>query len=143
MDALRKIFTRKGWDVISAMTVAGGLALLDPPPDCVILDLMLPDGGGEAILRRVRDEKFKTYVAVCTGMIDPARLAVVEGLGPETLMRKPISLVEDLPRLRDDDQSFLNRSTPPRPRDGHPRPSPVGGVLVTGAGPSTWRSGTR
>ena len=94
LDALRKIFTRKGWDVISAMTVAGGLALLDPPPDCVILDLMLPDGGGEAILRRVRDGKFKTRVAVCTGMIDPARLAVVEGLGPEALMRKPISLVE-------------------------------------------------
>jgi hypothetical protein len=33
-------------------------------------------------------------VAVCTGMIDPARLAVVEGLGPEALMRKPINLVE-------------------------------------------------
>jgi DNA-binding response OmpR family regulator len=94
LDALRRIFTRKGWDVISAMTVAGGLALLDPPPDCVILDLMLPDGGGEAILRRVRDEKSRTKVAVCTGMIDPARLAVVAGLGPEVLMRKPISLVE-------------------------------------------------
>lgn len=93
-DALRKIFTRKGWDVISAMTVAGGLALLDPPPDCVILDLMLPDGGGEAILRRVRDERIKTRVAVCTGMNDPVRLAEVEGLGPEALLRKPISLVD-------------------------------------------------
>ena len=88
------IFTRKGWGVSSATTVVGGLALLDPPPDCVILDLMLPDGGGEAILRRIRDEKFKTRVAVCTGMIDPARLAEVEGLGPEALMRKPISLIE-------------------------------------------------
>jgi DNA-binding response OmpR family regulator len=94
LDALRKIFTRKGWDVISAMTVAGGLALLDPPPDCVILDLMLPDGSGEAVLRRVRDEKLKTRVAVCTGMEDPARLARVAGMGPETLLRKPISLAE-------------------------------------------------
>ena len=94
LDALRKIFIRKGWDVFSAMTVAGGLALLDPPPDCLILDLMLPDGGGETILRRVRDAKVKTRVAVCTGMIDPARLAVVVGLRPEALMRKPISLVD-------------------------------------------------
>ena len=94
LDALRKIFTRKGWDVISAMTVAGGLALLAPPPDCVILDLMLPDGGGETILRRVRDEKVRTRVAVCTGVIDPARLAEIEDLGPEALLKKPISLVE-------------------------------------------------
>ena len=93
-DALRKIFIRKGWDVLSAMTVAGGLALLDPPPDCVILDLMLPDGGGEAVLRRVRDEKLKTRVAVCTGMEDPARLARVVGMEPEALLRKPISLAD-------------------------------------------------
>ena len=93
-DALRKIFTRRGWDVVSAMTVAGGLALLDPPPDCVILDLMLPDGGGEAVLRRVRDQKLKTRVAVCTGMEDPARMARISGLAPEALLRKPISLAE-------------------------------------------------
>src|SRR4051812_2028306 len=45
------IFRCRGWDVTSASTVAEGLALLDPPPDYLILDLGLPDAGGEIILR--------------------------------------------------------------------------------------------
>jgi DNA-binding response OmpR family regulator len=52
--SLTRIFARKGWDARMAATVAGGLAALDPPPDCVVLDLNLPDGDGEAILRTIR-----------------------------------------------------------------------------------------
>jgi DNA-binding response OmpR family regulator len=93
-DALRRIFIRKGWEVLSALTVAGGLALLDPPPDCLILDLMLPDGEGEEVLRKIRDDRLGTRVAVCTAMSDPSRLAVVEGMDPEALLRKPIDLAK-------------------------------------------------
>jgi DNA-binding response OmpR family regulator len=37
---------RRGWEVQSASTLQDGIALLDSKPDCVILDLMLPDGDG-------------------------------------------------------------------------------------------------
>ena len=61
---------RLGWEVHSAMTVSGGLALLDLRPDAVILDLMLPDGDGMEVLRKVRAEKLETKVAVTTGIED-------------------------------------------------------------------------
>src|SRR4051812_17198958 len=44
-SALHALFTRQGWHVLLAATVAEGLALLDPAPCCVVLDLNLPDGG--------------------------------------------------------------------------------------------------
>jgi two-component system response regulator RegA len=46
-SALRTLFALKGWDVRVAGTLADGLGLLSPPPDCVLLDLMLPDGNGD------------------------------------------------------------------------------------------------
>ena len=90
-SALRSIFSRKGWQVTQAATVAEGLDLLDPPPDCLVLDLMLPDGAGEAILRKVREDDLPTrVVAVTTGLSDPGRLARVKGLNPDVLLSKPI-----------------------------------------------------
>ena len=73
----------------SASTVAEGLALLDPPPDYLILDLGLPDAGGEVILRRVRDAGLETRVAVTTGSDDPGRLRKVRDLRPEAVFAKP------------------------------------------------------
>ena len=61
------IFSRRGWNVALASTVAEGLAMLDPAPDFLILDLSLPDGNGSAILQRIREANLKTRVAVTTG----------------------------------------------------------------------------
>jgi len=71
------IFSQRGWDVVTAGTVAEGLSLLDPVPDYLILDLSLPDGDGEMILRKVREENLKTRVAVTSGDTNPLRLRVV------------------------------------------------------------------
>ena len=89
--ALRSHFSYQGWHVAVAATVAEGFDLLDPPPNCLVLDLMLPDGGGEAILRKVREDNLPTrVVAVTTGVSDPTRLVVVKGLNPDVLLSKPI-----------------------------------------------------
>jgi DNA-binding response OmpR family regulator len=90
--ALRGLFRHAGWEVIAVGTVAAGLEALDPPPDCAVLDLMLPDGGGEAILKKVREDGLPTRVAVCTGTIDANRIGVVEALRPEALLQKPIDI---------------------------------------------------
>jgi DNA-binding response OmpR family regulator len=92
---LRKILVHVGCDVVSAMTQAGGLAWLGSDLDCVILDLRLPDGDGEVILRKIRAERLAIRVAVVTAEGDPERLQAVAELGPDLLMRKPI----DLPQL--------------------------------------------
>src|SRR4051794_17850845 len=72
---LRSILRRKGYEVTEAGTIAGGLALLDllsPPPVCVVLDMDLPDGRGETVLRAIREGHMPVRVAVCSGMSDPS-----------------------------------------------------------------------
>jgi DNA-binding response OmpR family regulator len=88
------VFARRGWEVAAATTIAEGLEGLDPPPDYLILDLKLPDGGGEAILRRVREDRLKTRVAVTTGSEDAAQLSEVRGLGPEAVFEKPVNVAD-------------------------------------------------
>src|SRR4051794_38564282 len=54
---MQKILIHEGCNVISALTQAAGLDRLDKDLDCVILDLSLPDGDGEVILRKIRSER--------------------------------------------------------------------------------------
>jgi CheY-like chemotaxis protein len=90
--ALRSIFSSRGWEVTIARTVAEGLAQLDPPPRCLLLDLALPDGNGEAVLRAVRARGLRIPTAVCSGTADPQTLASVMALNPEILLSKPYDL---------------------------------------------------
>ena len=97
-SALRKILGKLGWEVHSAMTVSGGLALLELKPEAIVLDLMLPDGDGLAVLRKVRSEQLQTKVAVTTGVDDHDRLEAARSLEPNALLRKPVDL-DDLLRV--------------------------------------------
>lgn len=89
--ALRRLFRLKGWSVTLATTVADALESLTPPPYFILLDLMLPDGDGEDVLRRVRDENIPCRVGVCSGTNDVARLARVRDMGPDAIFQKPIN----------------------------------------------------
>ena len=90
--ALHSLFSRNGWQVGEAATVAEGLSRLDSAPRWIILDLNLPDGGGEEVLREVRRRLPGTFVAVCSGSSDPAQLAEVRGLRPELMLCKPVDI---------------------------------------------------
>src|SRR5262245_2110480 len=79
-----------GWAFIEAATVAEGLDRLNPPPDCVLIDLDLPDGSGAAILRKIRQDRLPTLVIVSSGATDPARLGEVATLRPDAVLPKPI-----------------------------------------------------
>ena len=52
-DAMSAILRRSGFEVTAVATVAGALAELSSH-QCVVLDLMLPDGSGLEVLRRAR-----------------------------------------------------------------------------------------
>ena len=99
-SALTAILSRRGFEVLHAGTVSAGLALLAEAPDTVILDLMLPDGDGAAILQQVRDSGAPTRVVITTAVHDLARLAAVRGLGPDVILQKPIDLAGLLTVLR-------------------------------------------
>jgi CheY-like chemotaxis protein len=91
--ALGKVFLHRGWTVRSATAVAEALDLLGrgPEPDGLILDLILPDGDGLDVLRRVRDAGLRAHVAVCTGASDPMLLMRARALKPDLLLIKPIA----------------------------------------------------
>jgi DNA-binding response OmpR family regulator len=94
--SLGSIFSRRGWAICSAGTLSEAMALLDHGliPDCLVLDLVLPDGNGEEVLKRIRDGGLKTRVAVCTGAQDPVSLSRVRSMSPNGLLRKPVDLAE-------------------------------------------------
>jgi DNA-binding NarL/FixJ family response regulator len=75
-------------------TVAEALPLLASQPDFVVLDLMLPDGDGTAILAAIRDADLPIRVAVTTGSSDRQRLDRVLRLRPDLLLTKPVNLSE-------------------------------------------------
>ena len=72
--ALCGLFRKVGWEVIGVGTVAEGLAALDSPQDCALVDLHLPDGEGEAIVRKAKEANPPTCVTVSTSGADRARV---------------------------------------------------------------------
>jgi DNA-binding response OmpR family regulator len=90
--ALRAIFSRRGWEVIHASTIAAAMPILESDPDCAVLDLMLPDGDGSEILARIRAERRPIRVVVMTGSNDARRLNRILKLNPEVLLTKPIDV---------------------------------------------------
>lgn len=87
---LRRMLKLCGWEVVEAESLTEGFARLDPPPDCLLLDLQLPDGDGESLLRKVRTEHLPIRVVVNTGMEDATRLRTIAGLQPDALLKKPL-----------------------------------------------------
>jgi CheY-like chemotaxis protein len=99
-SALRSILTRKGCDVAAAATLADGVAMLASRPDFIVLDLMLPDGDGVEVLKRVREldgadpGAGAPRVIVTTAVSDAEKIREVLALQPHRLLRKPIDLVD-------------------------------------------------
>jgi len=91
--ALRSLFVRRGWEVGVATNLAEALDALSNRPSAVILDLMLPDVDGVALLERMRQMGLGSHVVVTTGLNDPVRLNAVKGFSPALLMHKPIDLL--------------------------------------------------
>src|SRR4051812_25539330 len=94
LRAWETVFGRRGWEVQLAGSVVEALEMLQPAPDFLILDLRLPDGSGEEVLRRVREDGLKTRVAVTTGSDDSQELRLVHELRPEAVIEKPVNVAE-------------------------------------------------
>jgi two-component system OmpR family response regulator len=90
--ALTKILESLGQEVDTAATLAEGHEKLAGGIQCMLLDLVLPDGDGIEILRRVRAENRPIRVAVTTGISDPDLLVPIYALNPDAVFHKPLHL---------------------------------------------------
>ncbi|MFN7987689.1 MAG: sigma-54 dependent transcriptional regulator [Thermoanaerobaculia bacterium] len=81
-EVLRTVLARAGYETTEAATAAEGLALFaDPGVDLVLLDLMLPDRPGLAILPEMRERRPDVPVVVVTAYssVESAIAAMKEG----------------------------------------------------------------
>lgn len=98
---LQTLLVHYGFEVITAKTVALALDALDPAPDIVILDLILPDGDGVTVLRHIREKGLACQVMVVSSVTDEAHLNKVQLYRPTALMIKPVDFLALLLRLRE------------------------------------------
>lgn len=89
-EAMAVILSRSGFDVTAVSTVADALGAL-AGQECVVLDLMLPDGSGLEILRRLRAEYPGVRPVVLSATSDVTVLYEAMELSPHVFL-KPIPM---------------------------------------------------
>ncbi len=97
---LRQNLEFDGYEVATATDVSSALAeLAVARPDLVILDVMLPDGNGYDLLRRIREHDSTTPVLVLTALSDEAHKLRGFRLGADDYVTKPFGVLELLARV--------------------------------------------
>lgn len=91
-EALKLVLEARGLEVRIAPTAEDGLEALRPaPPSTVVADLGLPDGGGAALVRTLREAAPDARLLVLTGEdSDRVRRACREA-GADAFLAKPVS----------------------------------------------------
>ena len=105
-EALARMLRRLGHEIVCAQSAGEGLVKLeDWSPQCVLLDLMLPDASGGLLLRKIRMEHRPIKVAIITaaGKTSPV-LKQALGYEPDIVLEKPLN--------HRDLQRWLDHATP-------------------------------
>jgi two-component system, OmpR family, KDP operon response regulator KdpE len=105
----------RGYEALTAATGEDALTVLEAQePDCIVLDLGLPDVGGLEVLRRLRTWT-TTPVVILTAADDQHRRTMAFDLGVDDYVTKPFAMADLLARVRGAVQQGRPRN-PDRPR---------------------------
>jgi CheY-like chemotaxis protein len=91
-EAMAAMLRRLGHEVECAESAGEALVRVDEwKPQCVLLDLMLPDAAGGIVLRKIRANKLPIRVAVITaaGSTSPI-LKNARDYSPDAVFHKPV-----------------------------------------------------
>jgi DNA-binding NtrC family response regulator len=84
-----------GHSTVAAKTVAAGIErLADTELDVALLDLLLPDGSGIEVLKRIAQDELPTEAIVLTGYADVATALEAMKLGAYDYINKPTRMEE-------------------------------------------------
>ncbi len=99
-EPLMAALAREGFEPVLAETAAAGLdTFTRRSPDLVLLDVMLPDGDGRDLLRRIRDTSRTPVVMLSARGEEMDRVLGLE-LGADDYVTKPFSAAELVARMR-------------------------------------------
>jgi twitching motility two-component system response regulator PilH len=91
-NKMRKVAAEAGHEIIEASDGAQGLqTLYNRHPDCVILDLIMPEIDGLKILRAVREKGIGIPVLVVTADIQDSVRRQCMDLGATAFLNKPVN----------------------------------------------------
>jgi two-component system, OmpR family, KDP operon response regulator KdpE len=100
LRALQLKLSGEGYEVETAAPAADALAVVAAhPPEAVILDLLLPDGRGTEVCRKLR-ERSTAPVLMMSAVEDEAEKTAALDAGADDYLTKPFSVDELLARLR-------------------------------------------
>ena len=98
---VRDYLAASGFSVDVAGDVASGLTALGAePPELLILDLMLPDGDGLEVCRRLRADGHALPILMLTAKGDPIERVIGLEIGADDYLPKPFEPRELLARIR-------------------------------------------
>jgi two-component system KDP operon response regulator KdpE len=90
----------RGYEALTAATGQDALTVIEAQqPDCIVLDLGLPDIGGLEVLRRLRAWTMMPVV-ILTAVDDEHRRAAALDLGADDYVTKPFAMADLLARVR-------------------------------------------
>jgi two-component system KDP operon response regulator KdpE len=90
----------RGYEALAAATGQDALTVVEAQqPDCIVLDLGLPDVSGLEVLRRLRAWT-TTPVVILTAVDDEHRRAMAFDLGADDYVTKPFAMADLLARVR-------------------------------------------
>lgn len=89
--ALVSLLRLNGIQALFASNLSEAIKLLDTHPECVLLDLMLPDGTGGAILEFIRSRQLPIRVAFTTGAADWRQFVSGVEFRPDAIFIKPLN----------------------------------------------------
>jgi DNA-binding response OmpR family regulator len=99
-EPLAEALQRDGFEPVLAGTVAAALERLEAGmPDLVLLDVMLPDGDGRDVLRRIRSSSATPVIMLTARGEETDRVVGLE-LGADDYVTKPFSAAELSARIR-------------------------------------------
>jgi two-component system, OmpR family, response regulator RegX3 len=99
-EPLAAALAREGFEAVVAGTAAEGFELFSSrSPDLVLLDVMLPDGDGRDLLRRIRESSRSPVVMLTARGEEMDRVLGLE-LGADDYVTKPFSAAELAARIR-------------------------------------------
>ena len=99
-DTLLTLLRHYGYQVMRVSTVADAITQVNQEPDFLLLDLMLPDGEGEQVLKHIRSRGLRTKVVLSTAVHDRVRLRALASLKPDRIQLKPLNFLDLLQAMQ-------------------------------------------